>query len=306
MPSRFDLPHIDITAFGTSRPYMGSGSGGSGAVRIREEHGSRLQNELAAAFAAIDAERPADERLPPPEGTYLEVDLYRGTKPDVLERKRVGIRPGAVKANEVDKRTVALYVPDHARVALQQILEDYTSGTLTERAQNPPNMSTVGPIEAFRRARLETFWTDRLDALPQNPNDSIWWAVWCRPNAEARIEEVCVRLDVRAAAGDRRLYFPEATVIPVLAQRAVVELMLFMTGEIDELRRASDTPIFFTDDVRGDQHEWAENLAERITWPPSNAPAVCLFDTGVNRAHVLIEPALSDSDLHSINAPWGT
>jgi len=306
MPSRFDLPHIDITAFRTSQPYMGSSTGGSGAVRIREEHGRRLQNELTAAFAAADEERPADDRLPPPEGTYLEVELYRGTKPDVLERKRDGIRPGAAKANEANERTVALYVPDHARAALQQILEDYTSGALTERAQNPPNMSTVGPIEAFRSARLETFWTDRPEALPQNPNDRIWWAVWCRRSAEAQIDDVCARLEVRAAARDRRLYFPEAVVIPVLAHRAAIELMLFMTGEIDELRRASDTPIFFTDEVRGDQHEWAEDLAGRISWTPSDAPAVCLFDTGVNRAHVLIEPALSSDDLHSIDVAWGT
>ena len=60
MPSRFDLPHIDISALAGSQRYMGSGSAGSGAIRIREEHGRRLQEELNAAFAAADEDRPVD------------------------------------------------------------------------------------------------------------------------------------------------------------------------------------------------------------------------------------------------------
>ena len=73
--------------------------------------------------------------------------------------------------------------------------------------------------------------------------------------------------------------------------------MLFATGAIAELRRASDNPAFFTDEVTGDQHEWTDDLAERIVFPGADVPSVCVFDTGVNRAHVLIEPALNENDL---------
>ncbi|AOO83429.1 peptidase S8 family protein [Bosea vaviloviae] len=305
MPTRFDLPHIDIAAFRSSSPYAGSGSpNGGSAVRIRGEHGRRLQNELNVAFAAADAAMPSDDRLEPPEGTFLEVELRRGTKADILERKTDGVRPGAVKPD--DQRTVALYVPDHARGALERILEDYTNGPLSVVAGQPPMKSFVEPIEAFRRARLETFWTDDPEALPKNPRDQIWWALWCWKNSEAKIEEVCERLGVRAANRDRRLYFPEAVVIPVLATRADIELMLFATGAIAELRRASDSPVFFTDEVRDNQHEWTEDLATRVIWPPSTAPSVCLLDTGVNRAHMLIEPALANADMHVIDRDWGT
>ena len=305
MPSNFDLPHIDITRLVSRNDYAGSGTGGQGAVRIREEHGRRLQNELEAAFAITDEHRPNDARLPVPEGVYLEVELHRGTKVDILTRKKSRIRPAAVNVSEDNGRIVALYIPDNAREALQQIISDYTDGELTKKG-NPKNNNTVGPIESFRRARLETFWTDSPEALPLSPDKEIWWAIWCAPDAESRIENVCERLELRAANRDRRLYFPETTIIPVYAPRAAIELILFMTSDIDELRRASDSPVFFTDDVRGDQHEWTEDLAARITWPPSTAPAVCLLDTGVNRAHALIEPALSNDDLHSIDLEWGT
>ncbi|WP_201722337.1 hypothetical protein, partial [Sulfitobacter sp. HI0040] len=62
---------------------------------------------------------------------------------------------------------------------LESILTDYQTGELTEKGQNPPNKPFVEPIEAIRKARLETFWTDDLEALPQNPSDTIWWEVWC-------------------------------------------------------------------------------------------------------------------------------
>jgi hypothetical protein len=85
----------------------------------------------------------------------------------------------------------------------------------------------------------------------------------------------------------------------------MMELMLFATVGIAELRRASATPTFFIDSDREDQIGWAQNLAERTIWPGLNAPAVCLLDTGVNRSHVLIEPALAANDLAAVHADWG-
>jgi len=106
------------------------------------------------------------------------------------------------------------------------------------------------------------------------------------------------------AAADRRLLFPEIVVVPVYTTRATVELMLFATGGIAELRRASDNPVFYTDAVSGDQHEWVDDLAARVVWPGVNVPAVCVFDTGVNRGHALIEPALAEADLHTLDERW--
>ncbi|MFC0206675.1 S8 family serine peptidase [Novosphingobium soli] len=42
--------------------------------------------------------------------------------------------------------------------------------------------------------------------------------------------------------------------------------------------------------------------------PSENADgiAVCLLDTGVNRAHALLAPVFSADDLHSVNPAWGT
>jgi len=303
MPTKFTLPHIDISALASANAYTGSSTGGSSIQRIRAEHGAKLIRELEAAYSSIDEMRGEDDRLEKAEGGFVEVELRRGTNPDVLERKKSGIRPGAVSDTET-ARKVALYVPDHAREAFKEILSDYQNGPLTG-AGNPPNDQSVKPIEAFRRAHLGTFWTDDPATLPDDPHAQMWWAIWVHRDREAKLEDVCNRLDLRYASSDRRLYFPETAVVPVYARRAAIEIMTFIAGVVEELRRATDNPIFFTDNISEAQHEWIDDLAERVVWPNSGVPAVCLLDTGVNRAHALLEPALYPEDQHTLNVDWG-
>lgn len=150
MVSRFTLPHIDIARFSTSQPYQGSSAGSGGSSRVRAEHGRRVQNELAAALALAGHIRPTDERLEPPSGTFIEVELRSGTKPDALDQKRKGIRSGAAKTDSQNERTIALFVPDEARPVFRQIVDDYLNGRLTKRGNNPPNKAKVEAIEAFR------------------------------------------------------------------------------------------------------------------------------------------------------------
>src|ERR1051326_8044588 len=304
MPSRFTLPHIEISQLASTQDYAGAGAFGNPVDRIRAEHGKRLQNELKAALELADQTLPKDERLPAPTGTIIEVELRRRADPDdALEFRAANIRVGATKATDRDDRTVALFVPDGSRAVLEKIVDEYLNGEPTAKG-NPPNKARVEAIEAFRTAKLETVWTDDPAALPTDPQYQMWWALWCWPDDEAAIEEACARLNLRVANKDRRLYFPETTVIAVYAPRVAIELMLFATTKIAELRRATDNPAFFDDEVREEQHLWVDELAERMLWPPGDAPAICIFDTGVNREHPLLEPALAGSDLHSLAKDW--
>lgn len=307
MPNEFDLPHIDIGRRAIARPFQAprEARGGGGAPRIREEHGARLQAQLSNALSIADEARPTHDNLEPTPGVYLEVELARKKKPDKLEKKSVGISPGAVKLESNETSTVALYVPDNARPVLERILEEYRTGPLTDVANEPRYKDVVEPIEEIRQARLETLWTDALSTLPDDPHEVIWWEIWCFPGLDEKLVDVAARLGARLADRDQWLSFPEAKVIPIYTDRLTIELLLFAAVGIAELRRASATPVYFTEANRQQQYEWAASLAEQIVWPGNDAPAVCLFDTGVNRAHVLIEPALSPDDMSAVNANWG-
>ena len=59
-----------------------------------------------------------------------------------------------------------------------------------------------------------------------------------------------------------------------------------------EVRLAKDTPTLFLEMRAVDQADWAGDLVDRVESPGALAPAVCILDSGANRAHPLIEPAL--------------
>ena len=306
MASPYDLPHIDLSRRLQAAPFTSAASNpiGAGTPRSREEHGEKLRGELAASYRAFDAARREDPRLDPPQGTFLEVELKRGSRVEVVERKKAGIQPGAAKLELNENRIVGLYVADESREIFADILREYQQGELTPGGK-PQRKDFVEPIESIRAARLETFWTDDPSRLPP-PGRQMWWEIWCVPAFEDELEQLIARLGARTADREQRLYFPEHVVLAVLADRATIELMLFARLSIVELRRANDSPAFFLDDIdRDEQRDVCEEMSERTEWPGMDVPAVCLLDTGVNRAHILIEPTLAEADMAAVKAEWG-
>ena len=306
MASPYDLPHIDLSRRVQAVPFTSTDSnqGGAGTPRIREEHGARLRGELAAAYQAFDAARREDPRLGPPQGAFLELELKPGSRVEVVERKRDRIRAGAARLDANDRRLVGLYVPDEAREVFEAVLREYQEGELTPKGR-PQRKNFVEAIESIRQAQLETFWTDDPSRLP-SPGQEMWWEVWCVRGLEGDFEQLTHSLGARIADREQRLYFPEYVVLPVLADRATIELMLFARLSIVELRRASDSPAFFLDDMsRAEQLAVSDQLADRTEWPGADVPAVCLLDTGVNRAHILIEPTLAETDMTAVRPEWG-
>ena len=306
MASPYDLPHIDLSRRLQAAPFTSAASNpiGAGTPRSREEHGEKLRGELAASYRAFDAARREDPRLDPPQGAFLEVELKRGSRVEVVERKTTGIQPGAARLESNENRIVGLYVADESREIFADILREYQQGELTPGGK-PQRKDFVEPIESIRAARLETFWTDDPSRLPP-PGREMWWEVWCVPAFEDELEQLIARLGARTGDREQRLYFPEHVVLAVLADRATIELMLFARLSIVELRRANDSPAFFLDDIdRDEQRDVCEELSERTEWPSMDVPAVCLLDTGVNRAHILIEPTLAEADMAAVKAEWG-
>ena len=83
---------------------------------------------------------------------------------------------------------------------------------------------------------------------------------------------------------------------------------IVLLNSIAELRRAKETADFF-DSLAGDeQQQWLNDLLSRTSFVPltRDVPHVCLLDTGVNRGHPLLTPALAVADLHTVEPAWGT
>jgi hypothetical protein len=78
-----------------------------------------------------------------------------------------------------------------------------------------------------------------------------------------------------------------------------------LIGAIAEVRLAKSTADFFTGMTSTQQTAWIDSFARQLAAPPADAPAVCLFDTGLNREHPLIAPATAKADLHTYKPAWG-
>jgi hypothetical protein len=101
---------------------------------------------------------------------------------------------------------------------------------------------------------------------------------------------VAERLNLRAS--ERRLSFPEFDAIPVYASRDEIGRLLQNTDAIEELRRASDTPTFFTTTVRREQDLWSATLLIASTRPRPMLQR-CASSTTVSRGRTRSSRLLS-------------
>lgn len=306
----YDLPHIEFSHFSSPQNYKSHNTGPRPQYgRRRQQHGIRIANELGAAFTTADETRPTATQLPEgspaPSGSYIRVELNEEAGHQDVERKSEKTRQSAERLLDNGARSVVLYVPDESRELLTAVVNDYSGNGLTD-AGNPLQAKRVEPIESVRLANLVELWREEPETLPDDPQLSMWWAVWCWPDCVDDVRSFAQQLGASIAPEERWAEFPEAIVVPVYATRSAIELLIFGgQGGIAELGSATDNPTVILEDLEPYEDELVTNLAERIVWPPNDANAVCVLDTGVNRGHPLIEPALSPNDVQSIDKRWG-
>ncbi len=174
------------------------------------------------------------------------------------------------------------------------------------------------PIRSDRQRVLSAF-RDRVDAIGEGL-PTLSEAVAPPPESPVVSENpegaslLAVHPMSSSEDGDRRmrvspgdLHFPERSVVLVRATVSQMEQSLMVLNSIAELRRPRETAEFFVDLGVNEQAEWLDNLLHRSQYPKEDdeVPYVCILDTGVNRGHKLIEPALASGDQHTLQPGWG-
>lgn len=205
------------------------------------------------------------------KGTYAEFSGAQGMELATrsLENRQKGIRLLNVQTiNGVMKATV--FIPEGKEEFFFKRMDAYASETT--RSGKPKNQDLIGSIENIKLAMVDSFWTDKLDTLPDATaiNCEIWLRYELKKKdvdpwneIENEFHDICDELGI-AVDKRKRILFPERIVKLIIANRENLKSLITSCEYISEIRRAEEPTSFFTKQGRTDQRAWSEDLLERF------------------------------------------
>lgn len=286
------------------------------APESRLEHGTALKTAFEAAVSeAVQRRESANVEVHGAvPGLYVQFEGQPGVPLNVasLGDARQGIEVVAViqvqtgddKPVRVERATV--FVPQGKVKHFVNRFEAYATDEPKTKKGERRYEAMLDPVASLRLATLRGLWTDAPDAYPA-AGESTWWEVWLRRqdgNELSRFMEYAQAKDL--IVGARRLEFDDRIIVLAKATPEQLSSSVDVLNDLAEVRRAKETAAGFHDLAPEEQGDWAENLLQRTVPAGEGAPAVCVLDTGVTRAHPLLEASLDAADCHTCDPNWGT
>ena len=316
MPSSRNRPHILITEPPKAEAFTTPRSGRAKPFdrpTDRVAHASRLTEALNRAVGRGIEEQSQIVQAETVQTGYLVafraphgVDL----KLESLENKRAGIevrsvtRSGGPEDSE-SSETATVFIPREAVAHFRKRFDEYA--TQDTKKGHPKHRELLDRIVSIDLAELRALWTDVPEEFPKD-DVPMWWEIWLRRDDHGqeikRFGAFARRADI--PIGGQHLSFPDRTICLALASARQLATAPTVLGEdLAEVRRARPANAFLGDESAAEQALWMDEATRRLTKPSGDAPAVCVLDTGVTRAHPLIAPGLAAADATAVNATWG-
>lgn len=302
-----NLRHIHLRALGKERLYKPKGRGrgkAASAVLDRQGHAISLLKALDS-LPDIGA-----EGLP---GVYLEVQGRPGEPLNTKSLDSSGLELLSTKSvsDLAGTHTSATIFATADGVSnLRKKVEQFRTEENPPREKNgeiipggPRNGALVNSVASIAEASLRALWRSPQSRFPDG-GAATGWEIWIEPDALNHFVGGAAAYGV--AIGSDRLEFPEDIVLVCWATRDALALAVRRLGGVRALASVSVTADDFDSMDVLDQVQWVTELVARTTFPASAEPGyVTVMDTGVSRAHPLIQPVLAAADRHAANVAWG-
>jgi hypothetical protein len=313
--------HLVLETTSEAKPYTAHKPKGSRKPAIpdldRAQHGGALTTQLQELRPLATAAKERQEEIGLEAGLGIQIQFLSRPDADLAfeklasEAKHKGIE--LLSVQEVDGKAVVanVFVPDGQLQHFEALVVDYLNEKRTAAGVARDNKKLLNTIGSIRASALAGLWTDAPELLPADQNEPFWWEVWLR---RAKGDSGHYLHDFRRIAAmtecqvsDAVVEFPERSVVVMYGSQRQLAQSVMLLNCVAELRRAKDTAAFFVGLTIPEQRQWAADLVGRLRIPPdtNDVPRVCLLDSGVNRAHPLLEPLMDQADLHTVNAAWG-
>lgn len=322
-PAANKRPHFILPATTSKEPFITPSSGNSGAPplpeRDRQQHGQMLSRQLQQV-KAIAAHSAGNQRaVGLKSGIGIQVEFVG--QPDVIlafeslgnERSRdrsQNIEVLSLHVSEEKITSANVFIPDGKIAHFENYLSDYLQDRKDEHGKSRDKKKLINTLSAIRVAGIRSLWTDDADLLPADLDESFWWEIWLpvRGNRAAVLADFrTILLTTECSVSEHAVSFPERTVTWMFGSQREFTRTGLILNCVAELRRAKETAEFFTREYLSEQTLWAEDALSRLRVPEQgeSTPYICLLDSGLNRAHPLIDPLVHVDDVYTVNESWG-
>lgn len=316
-PPRNKRPHLLLQDTSTAKAFTAHSPNGGAKKAIpdlpRQQHGQALQRQLAdlkpvaATAAAVQQEQGLESGL----GLQIQfvsqpnVELAFQSLADERSkdsRKKIEL----LSIRQEGEHTYAnVFVPDGKLEHFEKYVTEYLEEKKDKNGKARDHKPLLNTIESIRAAELRALWTDDLNLLPDNPDETFWWEVWLpvRGDRQAVVEDFRKLAELAGCrVDDQQAHFPERTVMLMHGSERQFSASVLTLNCVAELRQAKETADFFDEMGVEEQREWQDDLLLRANYAADgDAPRVCLLDSGVNRGHPLLSPLLAPDDMHTVD-----
>ena len=308
------LPHLELINIHQEIKYSTNGGGDKPPHQSQQEHGSILLQQYEKAWE--DAIRIASSVVlikDTRNGVYLlfsfdkKFDKYV-TKLENRKNRKEKIRLCCIFQHENDDSTAIIFVPKKNRKFISNKIDEYKSSN----SEKPPHADLMNSITGIHCPQLENFWSDNIDSLPNDSPEwiELWIAEEYNTTKSHPAEDRSIRLlnHLKISFQQDVLRFPERTVLLIYANRQQLEQLISYSADISEFRFANRSPQEWLESITPlEQSEFVQDMKERISVEiDNNSPVcVCILDSGINRAHPLLDMLLEPEDCQAFNNDWG-
>lgn len=309
-----DRSHILIPGQASAEPYSPPPRAiSAGPRRVpsdRQQHGSTLRSQLEDADR-LGRERRDSESIDiagAVDGLYVTFESFDG-----LDEALNSLDP-APRGPQPELRMVRTILRDEATIEQAVVfIPDGKLGYFLSRIDKylqsvgqpaPRNARLIDRIDSIGLASLEQLWTD-TSPFP-SAEEEVWWEVWLRKRDGEEINRIRAFGEAAGVTvAPEVLAFPDQCVVLVKATPTQLSRALDVLDDIAELRQPRELAEILALQDAADQAEWVQELRNRTTAAPPEAPAACIIDTGIHQAHPLLEHSLDPADSHSCDPAWG-
>ncbi|MFT3840757.1 MAG: S8 family peptidase [Myxococcaceae bacterium] len=297
MAKPYDRPHLVVRTSPLTQGFTSVSAGGGRAKRKDRDpsiHGKKLEKQFEHAVGdADDTGRPVRVEFQSEAGFDLQLKSLDSSKENGIELLAV--------RQDGDVTFATVLIPADQLKRFRKTFEQYINEQT--KAGTPRHAALLNSVAAIRRAALKSVWTELECGIP-DADEHAWFEIWLRRRGtDVQVFEQAAR-SVGLERVDSKLTFIDRTVLVVGGTAKQLEDLLEEDSSVAEVRLARVLASDFTEMTGYDQVQWVNELLERLKVPDAEAPAVCLLDTGVNRGHQLLGPAVRPEDVHAYDPKW--